>query len=38
VKKISGEPVPPPLPEEKRTILRKEREKRKIIQRHITLE
>ncbi|MDQ1330721.1 MAG: F420-non-reducing hydrogenase iron-sulfur subunit [Thermodesulfobacteriota bacterium] len=27
VKKISGEPVPPPLPEEKRTIVRKGKEK-----------
>jgi len=27
VTKISGEPVPPPLPEEKRTIVRKKKEK-----------
>ena len=27
VKKISGEPVPPPIPEEKRTIVRKKKEK-----------
>ena len=27
VKKISGEPVPPPIPEEKRTIVRKSKEK-----------
>jgi coenzyme F420-reducing hydrogenase delta subunit/Fe-S-cluster-containing hydrogenase component 2 len=29
VTKISGEPVPPPIPEEKRTIVRKGKEKRK---------
>jgi F420-non-reducing hydrogenase iron-sulfur subunit len=28
VTKISGEPVPPPLPEEKRTIVRKSKEKK----------
>jgi Fe-S-cluster-containing hydrogenase component 2 len=27
VKKISGEPVPPPIPEEKRTLVRKAKEK-----------
>jgi len=27
VKKISGEPVPPPIPEEERTIVRKSKKK-----------
>jgi hypothetical protein len=27
VKKISGQPVPPPIPEEKRTLVRKGKEK-----------
>lgn len=31
VKKISGEPVPPPIPEEERTIVRKRKKKREIL-------